>query len=203
MFINWKFKLDSFKETVVIHISKLHPVYHSVIRFISISSLSFFKTLLPWWYIVRWCFFIAASPTPCTFTGEVLLQQLILCTSRKRQDVNGCCVCHSSTKSPDPLVLLVGNDRQPEAWKKTHVKKMYSLHLLPHHQWNTNPVKVHITHLPRSCSPGPDPGVVPTCCLPCCSGRRSTVPAEAAQLTQRYHSRSNYTHTPQSHDQSF
>lgn len=95
-------------------------------------------------------FFIVALPTQCTFTREILLQQLILCTSRKRQDVNGCCVCHRSTKPPDPLVLLVGNDRQPEAWgeKTTCKHNEFSAHTSLTSQWQppslTCPACVHL-----------------------------------------------------------
>lgn len=61
---------------------------------------------------------VAVSLVHCTFTGEVLSQQLLLCTSRKSEDVDGCCICHRPTEPSDPLVLLVGNDSEPEPWKK-------------------------------------------------------------------------------------
>lgn len=155
-----------------------------------------FSEQLPYYCTVG--FYQMVPFTECTFRGKVLSQQLVLCTSRKRQDVNSCCVCHSSTKSLDLLVLLVGNDGQPEPWKR-HITRWERCSSV-----TDTPAEAHIiTYLRQCCSPGPDPGLPPVCCRPCWSGRRSTGPVGARWLIQHCHSRLNYTHTPLSHGQSF
>lgn len=135
-----------------------------------------------------------------TFCRKVLAEQLVLGPSRERQDVNGCCICHSTTKPFNLLVLLAPLDGQPEAWttegQRRDAAGPFPLNPRPR-TWTP-----FIAHLGRCCSHGPDPDRPPACCQTRCSGRRRTDPRGARWRCQRCHSRLSYTHTPLSLGQS-
>lgn len=71
---------------------------------------------------LNWAIAVHCLATFCaissTIRSEVLPKQLVLCTSRQGQDVDRSSVCHSSSESPDLLVLLVRDNSQSEAWKR-------------------------------------------------------------------------------------